>query len=82
MSCLMNSFKFFFFSLTVFISTRLKSVPNPFIVTCWCTGCCAEVLRSDAAMSLLSLCAPLFTSICSEIGNWNPVTVYLASHLS
>lgn len=52
------------------ISSRLKSCR---ILLRWPVGtvCRAELLWSDAAMSSLSLRAPLFTSICGEIGNWN-----------
>lgn len=42
----------------------LEYVPNAFILTCWCVGYWAEKLWSDTAMSLFSLCAPLFTPIC------------------
>lgn len=34
----MSSFRLFFFPLTISISSRLKPVPNPFIMTRWHTG--------------------------------------------
>lgn len=54
-----------------FISSRLKSMPNPSIMTPRCTGGALAVLWSDATMSSLSVRAPLFTSICGEIGSRN-----------
>lgn len=72
MSCMIKSFKFtppphthFFYFVS--IKVNAKSFYHDLLVHWRRT----VVLWSDAAMSSLRLCAPLFTSICSEIGNWN-----------